>query len=75
MNLYNNNLKENLSKLINSTQEILVEMFNKDKTFLKGRTKRNEKVIFKGNKSHIGTIQKVKINSLKHQTLIGDRIS
>jgi tRNA-2-methylthio-N6-dimethylallyladenosine synthase len=72
MAIYNKILKEKLNKLVNTTQEILVERFNKDNTFLKGRTQRNEKVIFKGDKSHISTIQKIKIQSTNHQTLIGE---
>lgn len=56
--------------------ELLVEKrTDKDSTLLKGRTRCWKKVLFKGDDSHIGTLQKVKVHSYSHQTLMGDLIT
>ncbi len=39
---------------------------------LKGRTRCWKKVIFDGDESLIGTLQKVKVHSYSHQTLLGE---
>lgn len=53
--------------------EILVEKPNfKDDAFMKGRTRCWKNVLFKGPDSLIGTLQKIKIHSVNHQTLIGE---
>lgn len=63
------------SSLLGQEVEVLVERKNsKDEQFLKGRTRCWKKVIFQGNDSHIGTLQKVKIHSFNHQTLIGELV-
>ncbi len=71
MSLYQNILKEKYTKLIGTTQEVLVERENKNSAFLKGRTRFFDKVIFKADASLIGTFQNIKIKKFKHQTLIG----
>lgn len=53
--------------------EVLVESCSmKDTQTLKGRTRCWKNVIFPGSTSFIGTLQKVKIHSFSHQTLIGE---
>jgi len=55
--------------------EILVEKQNfKDNSLFKGRTRCWKNVLFEGDDSLIGTLQKVKIHSYSHQTLLGDLI-
>ena len=63
---------EERQKLLGSTLEVLVEKFNRDGVQLKGRTRCWKKVIFSGKEALIGTLQKVKVHSYSHQTLIGD---
>lgn len=53
--------------------EVLVEQRSRDGQ-LKGRTRCWKKVIFPGEDSLVGTLQKVKIHSYNHQTLIGTKI-
>lgn len=55
--------------------EVLVEGKNfKDETMMKGRTRCWKNVLFQGDDSLIATMQRVRIHSYSHQTLIGDRI-
>ncbi|QVL57258.1 MAG: tRNA (N6-isopentenyl adenosine(37)-C2)-methylthiotransferase MiaB [Simkaniaceae bacterium] len=56
--------------LLGQELEVLVERRNRDGQ-LKGRTRCWKKVIFPGEDTMIGTLQKVKIHSYNHQTLIG----
>lgn len=61
-----------LQATLGQTVEVLVEGCNtKDETLLKGRTRCWKKVIFEGTDTLIGSLQKVKIHSYNHQTLIG----
>jgi len=54
--------------------EILVEKRNfKDDAFLKGRTRCWKNVLFRGEESLIGTMQRVNVHSYSHNTLIGSR--
>ncbi|MFN0065892.1 MAG: tRNA (N6-isopentenyl adenosine(37)-C2)-methylthiotransferase MiaB [Chlamydiales bacterium] len=55
--------------------EILVERRNKDDRYLKGVTRCWRNVIFEGDDSLIGTIQKVKLHSCNHSTFIGELYS
>lgn len=51
--------------------EVLVEAHNfKDSSLMKGRTRCWKNVLFPGDASLIGTLQKVKIHSYSHQTLL-----
>lgn len=53
--------------------EVLVERRNfKDDTLLKGRTRCWKNVLFRGDDHLIGTLQRVKVHSYSHQTLLGD---
>jgi tRNA-2-methylthio-N6-dimethylallyladenosine synthase len=55
--------------------EILVEKKNfKDSALLKGRTRCWKNVLFPGDESLIGTLQKVRIHSYSHQTLLAELI-
>jgi len=72
MDLYHKIGKEQRQELLGSTMEVLVEGFNRDQKKLKGRTTCWKKVIFDGPKEMIGTLQKVKIHSFNHQTLLGE---
>ena len=63
---------EERQQMLGSTLEVLVERFNRDGIYLKGRTRCWKKVIFKGDPECIGTLQQVKVHSYSHQTLIGD---
>lgn len=53
--------------------EVLVERQNRDGK-LYGRTRCWKKVIFSGEDSLIGTLQRVKLHSYNHQTLLGERM-
>lgn len=56
--------------------EILVERQNfKDTSLMKGRTRCWKNVLIPGDESLVGTLQKVKVHSYSHQTLIGERIA
>ncbi len=54
--------------------EVLVECHNKDEVQLKARTRCWKNVIFQGEKELIGTLQRVKVHSYSHQTLIGELV-
>lgn len=71
MDLQEEITKEIQTDLLGSTVEVLVEKIHKDKKNLKGRTRCWKKVVFEGDISLIGSLQKVKIHSFTHQTLIG----
>lgn len=72
LNLHNEICVEERQNLLGSEVEVLVERRNKEDLLLKGRTRCWKNVVFKGDDSQIGTLQKVKIHSYSHQTLIGD---
>jgi tRNA-2-methylthio-N6-dimethylallyladenosine synthase len=71
LKLYKDILKKESKKFLNSTMEVLVEDFNKEK-YLKGKTRCFKKVIFKGSKSLIGTLQNVYLKNYKNDTFIGE---
>ncbi|MCB1114150.1 MAG: tRNA (N6-isopentenyl adenosine(37)-C2)-methylthiotransferase MiaB [Chlamydiia bacterium] len=59
--------------MLHDTVEVLVEKQNfKDPTYMKGRTRCWKNVLFKGDQSLTGTLQRVKIHTVQNQTLIGD---
>lgn len=61
--------------MIGQEVEVLVECINfKDSTRVKGRTRDWKNVLFTGDESLIGTLQRVKIESCNSQTLIGSSI-
>lgn len=56
--------------------EVLVECVNfKDAALLKGRTTCWKNVLFPGDASLIGSLQKIKIHSYSHQTLLGELVN
>ncbi len=62
-------------EMLGETVEVLVEKRNsKNSTTLSGRTRCWKKVAFPGGDELIGTLQKVKIHSYSHQTLIGEKV-
>ncbi len=61
---------EELQKKLDQEVEVLVEQRSREGQ-LKGRTRCWKKVLFPGDDEMIGTLQKVKIHSFSHQTLIG----
>lgn len=62
-------------EMLGAELEVLVEKRNsKDANFLKGRTRCWKKVIFPGDDSLIGTLQRVKIHSFSHETLLGEAL-
>ncbi len=63
---------EERAEMLGSTVEVLVEKFNREGTFLTGRTRCWKKTIFPGDASLIGTVQKIKVHSFTHQTLVGE---
>lgn len=71
MSLYHKILDEESKKLLNTTHEVLVERFNRDNQFLKGKTRTFKKVIFKGQGEMIGTLQNISLLEYKHETFIG----
>lgn len=59
---------------LHKTVEVLVEKPNfKDEAFLKGRTRCLKNVLFRGDDSLVGTLQNVRIHSVSHQTMIGEK--
>lgn len=62
--------------LLGQEVEVLVEVqSNKDSEHLKGRTRCWKNVVFSGSNELVGTLQKVKIHSYSHQTLLGERVT
>lgn len=74
LTLYKEIHAEESKKSLDLEFEVLVERKNKDGLHLKGRTRCWKKVIFKGDDSLIGTLQRVKITGYSHQTLLGERV-
>src|SRR5581483_3630879 len=62
--------------LLGQDLEVLVECKNsKDSNFLNGRTRTWRKVIFPGSDELIGTLQKVRVHSFSHETMIGELVN
>jgi len=62
-------------KLLGTTIEVLVEKRNaKESQYLKGLSRCWKNVLFAGDDALIGTLQKVKVHSISHHTLIGERV-
>ncbi len=72
LSLHNQICAEERQALLGTEVEVLVERRNKDETQLKGRTRCWKNVVFSGSDQLIGTLQKVKVHSYSHQTLIGE---
>ncbi len=74
MELHQQISAEGLEALIGQEMEVLIEQETKS-GHLKSRTRCWKKVLFKGDLSLIGTLQKVKITGCNHQTLVGELVS
>lgn len=62
--------------MLGSEVEVLVESRNfKDSSLLKGYTRCWKNVLFPGDDALMGSLQKIKIHSYSHHTLLGERIS
>lgn len=62
-------------EMLDQEVEVLVEKISiKDDNQLKGRTRCWKNVIFPGDPSLLGTLQKVNIHSYSHQTLVGSLV-
>ena len=70
LDLYKKILEDDSKKYIGKSFTVLIDNVNKDGK-LKGKTRTFQKVITKGDKSLIGTVQKIKIEKYNHQTFIG----
>jgi tRNA-2-methylthio-N6-dimethylallyladenosine synthase len=72
-------ISQQLTSFLSKEVEVLVEEESgRDPDFLKGKTRCSRSTVFKGRKSLIGTLQKVKIHSFSNQTLLGaleDRVN
>lgn len=72
MDLQNEVATKQRQSFLGSEVEVLVERRNiKDDSFMKGRTRCWRKVIFPGVDSMVGTLQRVKVHSFSHETLVG----
>lgn len=73
LELHDTILGKQRQDMLGTEIEVLVDKRNlKDDAFLTGRTRCWKKVIFPGEDAMIGTLQKVKIHSYSHQTLVGE---
>ncbi len=72
LSLHEKMVAEENKKLLGTQLEVLVEGGNRDNIYLKGRSRSWKKVLFKGNDSLIGTLQKIRINGYSSQTLLGE---
>lgn len=71
LDLHNTICAEERQQMIGTEVEVLVERRNNDEMMLKGRTRCWKNVVFSGGDELIGTLQKIKVHSYSHQTLIG----
>jgi tRNA-2-methylthio-N6-dimethylallyladenosine synthase len=71
LQLYQEIAGELMQEKLGSQVEVLVERRNKDSRYLKGVTRCWRNVIFEGDDSLIGSIQKITLHSCNHHTFIG----
>jgi tRNA-2-methylthio-N6-dimethylallyladenosine synthase len=75
LKLHQDIASDQLRDMLQTEVEVLVEKESfKDNKLLKGRTRTWQQVLFPGDSSQIGTLQKVKVHSYSNQTLLGDSI-
>jgi tRNA-2-methylthio-N6-dimethylallyladenosine synthase len=68
----NNVQCDQMHALLGQTLEVLVEDVSpKDETMLKGTTRSWKNAVFPGDRSLIGTLQHIKIDTYSHQTCVG----
>lgn len=76
MSLQNSIATAERQSMLGKEVEVLVERRTvKDNAMMKGRTRCWKKVLFNGDDSMIGTLQRVKVHSYGHETLIGGVMS
>ncbi len=67
---------EERNALLGTEVEVLVERrAREEKHLIKGRTRCWKNVVFTGDDAMIGTLQRIKVHSFSHQTLIGDLVT
>ncbi len=59
-------------EMLGSEVEVLVEKFNEDNQLLKARTRCWKNVLLPGDRSLVGTLQKVQLNGYSHQTFLAE---
>lgn len=74
MELHDRQAAAQRGKMLGNEVEVLIEKRNKNGQ-LKGRTRCWKKVILEGPDSWIGTLQKVKVHSFNHETLLAEKIA
>lgn len=72
LSLHSDICSQEREAMLGTEVEVLVERRNRDEHQLKGRTRCWKNVVFSGDDALIGTLQKVKVHSYSHQTLIGE---
>jgi tRNA-2-methylthio-N6-dimethylallyladenosine synthase len=72
--LHNEIAQEERQNMLGREVEVLIEKRNREESFLKGRTRCWKNVVFKGDDSLIGTLQKVKVHGYNHQTLLAELV-
>jgi tRNA-2-methylthio-N6-dimethylallyladenosine synthase len=73
LTLHNEEATRQRQKLIGEEIEVLVEKLSDDGTQAKGRTRCWKNVLFPGDASLIGTLQKVTVHGYSHQTLLANK--
>lgn len=73
LTLHNEICANERQQMLGSEIEVLVERHSQEDGMLKGRTRCWKNVVFAGEDSLVGTMQKVKVHSYSHQTLIGEQ--
>lgn len=75
LSLYTEMCTTHLQAVLGQEVEVLVEKRNRDEKMLKGRTPCWKNVLFSGPDSMIGTLQRVKVHSYSHHTLLGEVVT
>jgi tRNA-2-methylthio-N6-dimethylallyladenosine synthase len=75
LDLHNKISTEERQGMIGQEVEVLVENHRKEDGQLKGRTRCWKNTVFQGDKSLVGTLQKVKVHGYSNQTLLAKKSS
>jgi tRNA-2-methylthio-N6-dimethylallyladenosine synthase len=73
LNLHNDICARERQNMLGTEVEVLIERYDAEEGQVKGRTRCWKNVIIPGDASMVATLQKAKIHSYSHQTLIGER--
>ena len=60
-------------KMLGSEVEVLIEKYSAEERQVKGRTRCWKNVVFPGDSSMVGSLQKVKVHSFSNQTLLAEK--